>query len=145
MNLEFSVKCVLGLDIYPIYVLCNKTFLGEMQHTHLLTSNREPMTNQGTDITKFQHGEPVSFVGVTYVSVGEGFLTGAEMVHRQLHHNSPPQHWRQLTQSGNLEHSTKPIGGSSGWRRSYPRPSVLSFLFQAAQLVSSSSRQNGLA
>lgn len=33
MNLEFSVKCVLGLDIYPIYVLCNKTFLGEMQHT----------------------------------------------------------------------------------------------------------------
>ena len=33
MTLEFSVKSVLGLDIYPIYVLCNKTFLGEMQHT----------------------------------------------------------------------------------------------------------------
>lgn len=33
MNLEFSVKSVLGLDIYPIYVLYNKIFLGEMQHT----------------------------------------------------------------------------------------------------------------
>lgn len=86
------------------YALCmfwvTKLFLGRCNMTHLLTPDREPMANQGTGITKFQHGEPVSFVGVTYVSVGEGLLTGVKMAHRQLYHTSPAQHWQQLTQSG---------------------------------------------
>ena len=32
--------------------------------------------------------------------MGEGSLTGAKLTQRQLHHQSPPQHGRQLTELG---------------------------------------------
>jgi hypothetical protein len=38
-------------------VLCDKTFPGEMQHTHLLTPHRKLVTDQITDTTEVQLGE----------------------------------------------------------------------------------------
>ena len=40
-----------------------------------LTSDREPMADQSADATKVQHGEPVSFIRVTYRKMGEELLT----------------------------------------------------------------------
>ena len=51
-----------------------------MQHTCLLTTDRELLTVQSTNTTKVQLGEPVSFIGVTYRNMGEGLLMGAEMI-----------------------------------------------------------------
>ena len=70
------------------------------EQTCLHTLNRDHMTNQSTNITKVQLGEPMSFIGVTYRNMGEGSCTGAEMTQRQLYHQGPPQHEWQLT---NLE------------------------------------------
>lgn len=69
-----------------------KTFPGKMQHTHLPTAHRKPMTEQSMDTTKAQHGEPAVFIGFTYGSMGEGLFTGAAMTQRQLHCQSLPQH-----------------------------------------------------
>lgn len=52
--------------------LNNKTFLGETQHPHLLTPDRKPTTDQSTNTTKDQLGEPKSFIGVSYRNMGEG-------------------------------------------------------------------------
>ena len=41
------------------------------------------------DTVKVQLAEPVSFIGITYRSMGEGLLTRAEMTQRQLHHQGP--------------------------------------------------------
>lgn len=38
-------------------VLYDQTFSGEMQHTHLLTPDRKPMTDQSTHTTKVQLAE----------------------------------------------------------------------------------------
>lgn len=72
-----------------------QTFPGEIQHTYLFTPDREPMTDQNTDATKVQLGEPMNCIGVTgiyYRNVGESLFTGAEMTQRQLPHQSLPQH-----------------------------------------------------
>lgn len=63
-----------------------------MQPTLLLTPDRDTMTDESTDITKVQFGEPVSFVGVTYRNMGESLLIGGEITQRQLNHRRPPQH-----------------------------------------------------
>lgn len=42
------------------------------------------------DTIKIILGEPVNFIGVIYRSMGEGLLTGAEMTHGQLYHQSLP-------------------------------------------------------
>ena len=59
-----------------------------MQHTHLLKSR------QGAHVrpTKEQLGEPMCVIGVTYRSVSDGLLTGAEMTQRQLHHQITSHH-----------------------------------------------------
>lgn len=100
-----------------------------MQHTHLLTPDKEPMTDQSTNATQVQLGEPRSFTGFTYRNMGEASLTGAEMTQIQLHYPDPPQRGRQLTQLGIT------AGSSAGWRASFPSDSGLN-LFQAALLVS---------
>jgi hypothetical protein len=69
-----------------------QNFSEGMQHTCLLTTDREPMTDRDMDTTKVQLDEPMSFIGFTYRSMGEGLLTGTEMTQRQLHHQGPPQH-----------------------------------------------------
>jgi hypothetical protein len=38
----------------------------------LLTSDREPTTDQSMNTTKVQLGDPMSFIGVTYRNMGEG-------------------------------------------------------------------------
>jgi len=73
---------------------------GEMQHTHLLTTDRELLTDQSTNTTKVQLAKPMSFIGVIYRSMDEGFLTGAEIICRELIHQGPPQYVWQLTKLG---------------------------------------------
>lgn len=47
-------------------------------------------TDQSTDSTIVQHGEPMSFIGATCKSMGQGLLTGVEMTRRQLHYQGHP-------------------------------------------------------
>jgi hypothetical protein len=54
----------------------------------LLIPKRMSMTEQSTNATKVGHGEPMSFIRVTYRGMGEWPLTGAEMTQRHLHHQS---------------------------------------------------------
>jgi hypothetical protein len=37
-----------------------------------------------------QFGELMSFIGVVYRNIGEGFLIGIDMTQWQLYHQSPP-------------------------------------------------------
>ncbi|KAL6035748.1 hypothetical protein STEG23_017822 [Scotinomys teguina] len=60
-------------DIGPEQFPINEHYFGlvnEMQHTHLLTPDRELTTDQTTDTITVQFGEPVSFIGVTDRTVG---------------------------------------------------------------------------
>ena len=109
------------------------------EQTCLHTLNRDHMTNQSTNITKVQLGEPMSFIGVTYRNMGEGSCTGAEMTQRQLYHQGPPQHEWQLT---NLEtwstlHSLQAAQqvGECPFRVTLPGSSAGFCFFQAAGLV----------
>ena len=61
-----------------MYIHCVTKLPGKMQHTCLLTPDRDLTRDQCTDTTKVQLGEPMSFIGVTYRSVGEGLLTEAD-------------------------------------------------------------------
>lgn len=71
---------------------------------------------------------------VTYRSVGEGLLTGAEVTQRQLHQQSPPQ----LTKTDRPgAHCT---GSSTDQRVSFPGATVALNL-QVSGLASDSSRQ----
>ena len=96
------------------------------------------MTDQSMDTTNAQLGEPMSFIRVTYRSMGEWLLTGAEITQSQLHHQPHPSMGN--TKLRNLEHTAQPAGTSTIWRMSSPSDSSLN-LFQAAQLLSASSRQ----
>lgn len=41
---------------------------------HLLTSDKESMADQSKDTTKIQYDELMSFIGVAYRNMGEGYL-----------------------------------------------------------------------
>lgn len=43
------------------------------------TPNKDTMTDQGTDTIKDQVGETMSFIGMSYRTLGEGLFTGREM------------------------------------------------------------------
>jgi hypothetical protein len=73
-------------------MLCDKAFPEEMQHILLLIPDKELMTDQSTDTTNIQLGEPVSFIHLTYWSIGEGLLTGEEMTQSQMYHQGPSKH-----------------------------------------------------
>lgn len=64
-------------------------FWGVMNKS-ILNPEKAPMTRQSEDTTKFQLGEPLNFIAVTYKCVAEGLLPGAEMTPRQLCHQSLP-------------------------------------------------------
>ena len=83
----------------------------------------------------------VSFIGVTYRSMGEGLLRRAETTQRQPYHQSPPHLGDSLPELGNLEHTAQSAGSSIGWRMSFPSDSVGLNLFQAVPLTSASSRK----
>lgn len=74
--------------------------------------------------TKVQFGEPVA-----YRSMGEGSLTGADMTHRQLHHQGWLQYGWQVRKAENLEHTAQPTGSTIGRK----------CLFLVPQLVQTSS------
>ena len=64
------------------------------------TPDRESMkTKPWTSLTSNVVNQWV-FVGVTYRNMGKGLLSGAEMPHKQLHHQSPSQHWWHLPKMG---------------------------------------------
>lgn len=68
-------------------VLCNDmTFPKETKHTcqHI----PQPMTEQIKHTTKVRIVEQTSFIEVTYLSMGEGVIIGAEMMERQAHHQN---------------------------------------------------------
>lgn len=46
--------------------------------------SKDPITDKSMDTTKVQLDKSTSFIGVTYRSKGEGFLTKEEMIQRQL-------------------------------------------------------------
>ena len=55
----------------------DKTFPGEMQHTCLITPDRDPTTDQSTDTTDVQPGEPMSFIEVTYRNRNDSKITAS--------------------------------------------------------------------
>lgn len=55
-------------------------------NTCLLNLDREATTKQSIDNTKFQLGEPVSFIGIADRNMREGLFVGAKMTQRQPHH-----------------------------------------------------------
>lgn len=52
----------------------------EDMNKSLLTSDKEPTTDQNTDTTKIEFGESMSCAGVICMTMNEGLLTGAEMI-----------------------------------------------------------------
>lgn len=93
----------------------------------LLTSERKLITDQHKGTTKVHLGEAVNFIGVTYRSLGEGYLD------KWLRTAASPQHGRQLAKAGNPEHTGLPSVSSTGWRAS----------LQVAQLAWAFSRHLG--
>ena len=57
-------------------LLCDKTLPREMEHIHYSPQIGGP---QSMGTTKVQLSKPMSFIGVTYRSMGEWLLTGAEI------------------------------------------------------------------
>ena len=68
-----------------------RLFLGRC-NTDFLFQDRELMTKQHMNTTKFQLEETVRFIGVTFRNVGEGLIIGAEIIQRQLNVQSLAPH-----------------------------------------------------
>ena len=49
------------------FLLRDKTFPGEIQHTSLLNLDKEPTTDLIADTTKVPLGEPVCLIGITNI------------------------------------------------------------------------------
>lgn len=81
-----------------VYLLCDITFLREIQHVHLPTARKEPITDPSMDTTKFQFGKTMGFIGVTYRNMEEGLLARIQMIQRQLHLQSLHQQKQQFPQ-----------------------------------------------
>lgn len=63
----------------------------------------------------------MSFIGVTYMNIGEGLLIGAENSYLTKAYLSTAENAHNL---GNLDHTVQLAGSSTGWRVSFPRDSV---------------------
>ena len=88
--------------------------------------------------TKVQLGESVSFIGVTYRSVGEGLLIGAEITERQLYRQSPPTKLGTWSTLYSLQ--------AAQWiEELFIGTSIGLNLFKVAWLFSASSRQASLS
>ena len=76
LSLSLSLTRISPTDLefcHAPAMLCGKTFSGETQYTHLLTPDRDPTTDQSTETTEIQFGEPVSFIRLIDVCV-RGYL-----------------------------------------------------------------------
>lgn len=67
---DLVCACLSAVSLVPWYTRCDKTVPGMMQHTCLLTPDRELMTEQSTDATKVQLGETLTFTEVTDRNIG---------------------------------------------------------------------------
>lgn len=65
--------------LFVLWCLCGKTFAEGMKHTHLLTLDSKPTTDQSMKTTKVQLGEPGVLLVLLNRNTGEGLLTGEEM------------------------------------------------------------------
>ena len=97
----------------------------------LFTLDKEPRTDQSAHTTEVLHGEPISFIGVTYRNMGEGLITGAEMTQRQLYHQSPHS-VGDSSKSWEPRETAQPVDGSTGWTVSFLSASVGLNVFQTA-------------
>lgn len=89
----FVHMCVyMVVYVYTYVLLCDRTFPGEMEHPHMSTPGGDPTTDRSVNTTTtLQLDEPLEFVGVAYRNMGEGLCIGAEMIQRQMNHQSPSQ------------------------------------------------------
>jgi hypothetical protein len=103
-------QCLLPSVLFTL-LPCDKTFPGKTQH--LFTPDREPSTDQSTNMTEVLLSE--RFIMLIYRNVGEGLLTGAEMTQIQV--GTLPKstsEWVTDPQTGNLELTVQPAGSSTG-------------------------------
>lgn len=84
-----------GIPVHSPWEMCDKTFPGEMFYMSTI-SDREPKTDQSTNITKVQLSGPMSSSRLTNRNVGNGLIMRAEMSKRQLQSQSPWQHGGRL-------------------------------------------------
>lgn len=81
------------------------------------------------------------FIGVTYRNMDEGLLTRAEITQKTVASPRLTPAWVTAHKSRNVELPAQAAGSSTGWTACFLGASVCPNLFQAAQLVSGSSRQ----
>lgn len=81
-----------------------------MKHTCPLSQNNVPTTDQNTNTTKVQRGEPRSFMGDVYRNVGVEILTGAENDSKRAVSPKPLQAWVTAHKAGKLERTAQPAG-----------------------------------
>lgn len=94
--------------------------VGIATHVYLLTSYREPTTDQSSDTTRVQHGEAVGFIGVIYRSVGEG-------LHSRSRNDSESSHTTEAHSSmGDISQSWGPGAPCTACRQLSVLESVLS-------------------
>lgn len=89
----------------PLPLLCGKTFHGEMLHTFLLTSDREP--------TKYGYHQSsawgtMGFHQVTYKNIGSDVTY---MCRNDTKIATSPKHTPAWVTPHNLEHTAQPAGG----------------------------------
>ena len=92
-------------------------------------TDTELATNKNKDITKVQLGEPMSLVGVTYRNISEELFIRAEMIQRQMYHQSPLKTWVTLQK---LETCITLHSLQATWQAGVSFPSAS---FQAAGLI----------
>jgi hypothetical protein len=92
-------------------VVCQTFSWGDA--THIYSRQQEPVNDQSMDTIKFQHGEPMSFIEVTYRNMGVRLFIGREMTQTQQHHQSLPE-WMTAHKAGNPEHAIHSDGSSGG-------------------------------
>lgn len=132
-----NVLTLRNISLSP-WSLCNKTFPGKKNHACLLIPNTESMAGQNTNTIKVRHGEPMSFIQVTYKSMGEGLLRGAERTQRHRH--------RQFHPAWVAAHKTWELGEyctacRQRWRVSFPATSLGPNISQVAGWFLVSGRQ----
>lgn len=103
----FIVDYVSLLGYHPV-ISCVTLFLRRHEQTFFHTPYQEPTTDQSTDTTRVELGEPMSFTVVTCRSRND--------TQKKLRPQSPPQRGWQFVKARNMEHSAQPAVSSTGWR-----------------------------
>lgn len=83
----------------------------ERYNTCLLTPDRELMTHQSMDTNRFQFGEPIGFIDITYSGRNDSKIVVSA---------KPTPAGATACKPGNLEHSAQPVGSLTGWAVCFP-------------------------